>query len=70
MFKKGQLVRSRETGDLFIIEGSGVIGSLLYDLNAVSAKKLPCGEYYLGRFNNCEFIGNNYKPKTNTVVAH
>ena len=61
MFKKGQLVRNKETGAVFLIEGGGPIGSLLYDLDALVAKQLPCGTTCLGRFNNCELIGNNYK---------
>ena len=63
MFKRGQVVRGRETGHLFLIEGSGSIGSVLYDLNLLAAKQLPCGTLHLVRFNSCELIGNNYQPK-------
>ncbi len=63
MFKKGQLVRSKETGLLFLIEGSGSPRSLMYDLGLVGARQLPCGTAHMGRFENCELIGNNYQAK-------
>lgn len=63
MFKKGQVVRDKETGVIFLIEGGGAKGSLLDILGALAATQLPCGTPYLGRFNSCELIGNHYRAK-------
>lgn len=58
MFKKGQLVRSKFTGDLFTVIGSELMWSGLVEVNSVTG----CGRGLLRKY-DLKLIGNNFKLK-------
>lgn len=57
MFKKGQLVRSKRSGDLFIVDWS-------YKTSCYAQRLVPLMFTRLHFFNtDLELIGNNYRAK-------